>query len=242
MSYRQFVTHGPHVPQELLHALEEERLVFFCGAGISAPDLPNFRGLVDEVLDHFAVPRHGENLEGQWVCMPDDPVLGAAYRREEYDKVLNILEDREGSAGRMRLFTIERLTRDPLIEKELPLHTALLDLARLRSDSLHGERGFRLVTTNFDDRFQRAGLDVRWIEAAPRLPRPRPEGPGSVVCLHGRIETEDSKRDPNGRTLVLTSAEGGRANPDPQKDSVTIFHVDFPRWCQATLLAAAMRG
>lgn len=33
----QFITHGPDIPDALLQAHEEGRVVFFCGAGISYP-------------------------------------------------------------------------------------------------------------------------------------------------------------------------------------------------------------
>ncbi len=46
----QFVTNGPDIPEALLQAHEEGRVVFFCGAGISYPaDLPGFKGLVKEI-------------------------------------------------------------------------------------------------------------------------------------------------------------------------------------------------
>jgi NAD-dependent SIR2 family protein deacetylase len=48
---RQFVHRGPEIPSEVLYALEEERLVFFCGAGISVyTGLPDFKQLT---LDAF---------------------------------------------------------------------------------------------------------------------------------------------------------------------------------------------
>ena len=46
----QFITNGPDIPDALLQAHEEGRVVFFCGAGISYPaGLPGFKGLVDEI-------------------------------------------------------------------------------------------------------------------------------------------------------------------------------------------------
>ena len=48
----QFVTNGPDIPDELLQAHEEGRVVFFCGAGISYPaGLPGFKGLVELISD-----------------------------------------------------------------------------------------------------------------------------------------------------------------------------------------------
>lgn len=46
----QFITNGPNIPESLLQAHEEGRVVFFCGAGISYPArLPGFKGLVKEI-------------------------------------------------------------------------------------------------------------------------------------------------------------------------------------------------
>lgn len=48
----QFIPHGPDIPDDMLQAHEEGRLVFFCGAGISKPaGLPDFSQLVDNVCE-----------------------------------------------------------------------------------------------------------------------------------------------------------------------------------------------
>ncbi len=46
----QFVENGPDVPDRLIEAHEDGRVVFFCGAGISYPvGLPTFKGLVEKI-------------------------------------------------------------------------------------------------------------------------------------------------------------------------------------------------
>lgn len=46
----QFIRQGPDIPERLLQAHEEGRVVFFCGAGISYPArLPDFSGLVQRL-------------------------------------------------------------------------------------------------------------------------------------------------------------------------------------------------
>ena len=48
----QFIADGPDIPDALLQAHEEGRVVFFCGAGISYPaGLPGFKGLVEQIYD-----------------------------------------------------------------------------------------------------------------------------------------------------------------------------------------------
>ena len=47
----QFVADGPDIPDALFQALEDEKLVLFCGAGLSKPSgLPTFRELVEQVV------------------------------------------------------------------------------------------------------------------------------------------------------------------------------------------------
>jgi hypothetical protein len=66
----------------------------------------------------------------------------------------------------------------------------------------------RLVTTNFDRGFELAAKGTRiTIDSAPKLPVPKPGVWNSVVHLHGRI----CDADPEGRSLVLTSADFGAA-------------------------------
>ncbi len=52
----QFVTDGPDIPDALLQAHEEGRVVFFCGAGISYPaGLRDFKWLVEQVYQSNGV-------------------------------------------------------------------------------------------------------------------------------------------------------------------------------------------
>ena len=54
----QFIEGGPDIPDELLLALDEGRVVFFCGAGVSRAKakLPDFFGLADQILTTLGVP------------------------------------------------------------------------------------------------------------------------------------------------------------------------------------------
>lgn len=206
MSYFSFIGDGPALPTDVLHALHKERLVFFCGAGISMPDLPDFRGLTLEAIKESKVLIDERGI-------PRDHDLQVAFRDGLYDKALDILERRvQESSGRLRQFVRERLTRPPASPDSLDLHKALLDLARLPPGADGFQRGYRLVTTNFDDRFVRASPSiVRWVRAAPLLARPSPDSLRHVVFLHGRIETEPDPQDPRCLSLVLTSADFGDA-------------------------------
>ena len=52
----QFVKNGPEVPERLLQAHEDGRVVFFCGAGISYPaGLPGFAELTEQIYTDLNV-------------------------------------------------------------------------------------------------------------------------------------------------------------------------------------------
>lgn len=181
----ELVDGGPVIPASLLNARDEHQLVFFCGAGVSAPSgLPGFKKLVDTVLA-------GSGLE-------KDALERRAYKNKEFDRVLGLLE-REGRIGRERLRAqVVRILSAPA-SRGLEIHDALLALSRT-------PRGRRLVTTNFDLRFCEAGLSSTEVDSGPRLPIPKRHSWESVVHLHGWIA--DSA---NPDELVLTSADFGRA-------------------------------
>lgn len=46
----QFKANGPDIPDALVQAHQEGRVVFFCGAGVAYPaGLPGFKGLVEGI-------------------------------------------------------------------------------------------------------------------------------------------------------------------------------------------------
>ena len=192
----ELVAGGPAVPVHLLNELDSGRVVFFCGAGISAvpgSDLPSFEDLVCYVyktnhVEPDAVEREALDLEEQ---NPD-------RRRPNFDKALGLLERPERLRTQaLRRSVIERLSEPPT--GPLPVHEALIDLSR-------SGQGVRLITTNFDNRFVQAGLQEQFVDAAPKLPVPKPYAWSSVVHLHGRIRPDD-----DGSNLMLTAADFGRA-------------------------------
>jgi hypothetical protein len=82
----QFVPHGPDLPDSLLFAHDEGHVVLFCGSGISYPaGLPGFKGLVDRVYELVGTSR--------------TPVEDAAYKRQQFDATLGLLERRLPGQG-----------------------------------------------------------------------------------------------------------------------------------------------
>ena len=189
----ELVPKGPDIPVDLLNQLDDERVVFFCGAGVSMggnSKLPGFHRL----LCHVYQSNHIE---------PDD-VEAEALRQCAYDKAFDLLE-RKARLGSQQLYesVVDRLSVSPA--GPLQMHRDLLTLSRV-------EGGHRLVTTNFDNRFGEAagelpghGQQLR-IHDSPALPVPKRHRWRTLVHLHGRIQPEGDRSD-----LVLTSADFGRA-------------------------------
>lgn len=191
----QFIPHGPDIPNDMLQAHEEGRLVFFCGAGISMPaGLPDFRRLVTEICG-----RIGTHLRG---------LEKNAFDDKHYDRALMLLERRlPGGAEEMRKAMWDCL-QPPLSDHlDLKTHAALLTLAHDRSGMLH------LITTNFDRLFIQAasgvGQDIDHL-AAPQLPVPRSDRWNGIVYLHGLLP---ERRDDSTtlKNLVVTSGDFGLA-------------------------------
>lgn len=183
-----FTRKGPNVPDELVQALEEDRVALFCGAGVSmGAGLPDFAGLVSqccvELTHNLPVKKSAESA---WP-----------------DRMLGTLESKFGTSA-VRDSVAKLLDKPPT---DLSTHKAILQLARLR-----GADGLRLVTTNFDTFFEQAlddDLATGLVHTGPILPIPRDDrikSWRSIAYLHGRLGDEV-----NNHQLVLTSADFGRA-------------------------------
>ena len=202
-----FTESGPDIPDELLLALDEERVVFFCGAGVSQANarLPDFLGLADQVIRSLGVAEDS----------PAAKILAEARDMEERtgvpglisaDRVFGLLE-REFMPEHIDRAVARALVPDREMDDgnnvDLTAHELLLDLAT----SQNGQT--KLVTTNFDRLFDNCGRDLKaW--QPPRLPDPaRPGELSGIVYLHGRAnECYDGSE---GDRFVLSSAEFGRA-------------------------------
>lgn len=192
----QFITNGPDIPDALLQAHEEGRVVFFCGAGISYPaGLKGFDWLVDEIYSLCGTGR--KRLEEK------------AFQNKQFDTTLNLLEDRLPS-GRPGLAMRKSLARalKPKLRKKgaIDTHSALLVLGCGRDGAL------RLVTTNFDQLFHKAAKragQVLQAYGAPMLPIPKNSRWNGLVFLHGMLPEKPDDTALN--RLVVTSGDFGLA-------------------------------
>ncbi|MBW8066337.1 MAG: hypothetical protein GJU73_02730 [Ferrovum sp.] len=190
----QFVSNGPDIPDALLQAHEEGRVVFFCGAGISYPaGLPGFKGLVEQIY-----LLNGTTLSD---------IERDAFERGQFDATLDLLERRlPGQRLAVRSKLAQALKPKLRRKGATDTQAALLRLARSREGAL------RLVTTNFDRIFhvaaKRTGQAFQ-AYAAPMLPIPKNSRWDGLVYLHGLLtETVD---DTALNRLVVTSGDFGLA-------------------------------
>lgn len=192
---RQFIHSGPELPYEVLQAHEEGRLVFFCGAGVSYyTGLPDFRELVTKT---FGACSHPLAATLEKAVTPED----WAFHNDRLDQALHLLEQKVSREAARRA-ALRILSAPPIRGTgTVRLHKALLDLAELPAG------GFRLVTTNFDDRFYLARRQAGPVAEAPRIGWPRQEAWKHLTYLHGRISASDEI----GEDLILSSGDFGRA-------------------------------
>lgn len=189
----QFVHQGPDIPERLLQAHEEGRVVFFCGAGVSYPArLPGFSGLVQRLYQALSVT--------------PDLVQQSAIKAGQFDTAIGLLEaDVVGGRGKVRSELAAILVPDLTAPNATATHEALLTLAQNRDGRI------RLITTNFDRLFEEVrATKSRSFPAfkAPLLPVPKARWDG-LVYLHGLLPVTPTAGDLD--RLVASSGDFGLA-------------------------------
>ena len=196
-----FLANGPSIPDELLLARDQGRVVFFCGAGVSRAkaNLPDFFDLAERVTNHLGVQENN----------PASKLLSVA-------RALGAQTGIDGLISADRIFgLLERdfLVRDieaavaialkPKPNPDLQAHQTLIKLATTREGLV------RLVTTNFDRLFDHCN-PIPPSFRPPRLPDPScPSELNGVVYLHGKVTADYSGAEGDG--FVLSSSEFGKA-------------------------------
>lgn len=190
----QLIPKGPDIPDKLLQAHEEGRLVFFCGAGISySAGLPGFKELVDAIYRQLGMKRSEAEER--------------AYASGRFDATLNLLEQQvPGRRLAVRKALMEVLKPKLRRKGATDSHAALLTLACDRENNL------RLVTTNFDRIFDITAKRIKQslqVYEAPFLPIPKDSRWHGLVYLHGALPSNPDA-DAFDR-LVLSSGDFGLA-------------------------------
>ena len=177
----QFVVNGPDIPDALLRAHEEGRVVLFLRRWhLPYPaGLPGFKGLC------------GQHLSLHLGTTPF-PLEKVAYDLNQFDATLSLLEDRlpgQRQGLQMRKALAESLKPNLRRKGATDTHAALLQLAKCRTGEL------RLITTNFDRVFEQVAKRTKQhlgVYAAPMLPIQKTvAGTAWSICTACCLEKDD---------------------------------------------------
>ncbi|MBB3122459.1 SIR2 family protein [Pseudoduganella violacea] len=184
---------GPAFPAELVDDFINGEVVFLCGAGVSAPQLPLFGELLNLVHTEIGTE-------------PTDGETEAAVQGR-FEEAFGSLERRLANPALM-FKAVSKLLKSAA--PNLSNHKVLLRLAR----NLNNE--VCLITTNFDTFFERAldeldgaGSAALASHAPQSLPSPGGSNFSGVMHIHGRVS--DEALGLVNTPLVLTSATYGDA-------------------------------
>jgi hypothetical protein len=196
-----FLAGGPTIPDELLVARDEGRVIFFCGAGVSRAraGLPDFFGLAQKVTASLGVLSNS----------PAKKILEEAREIESRmgmsglisaDRVFGLLE-RDFEVRDIQTAVAKAL--NPSLSADISAHQIMLDLARWPDGRV------RLVTTNFDLLFETCdGTLESWRPFPLPDPKRHMEFKG-IIHLHGRVNQDYTGAD--GDEFILSTSEFGRA-------------------------------
>lgn len=196
-----FLADGPSIPDDLLLARDQGRVIFFCGAGVSRAyaELPDFFGLASKVIKRLVIDKNDPSyklmqeagrIEGN-VGIPGVISADNIFGYLERDFTKRDIEEAVASALK------------PKANCNLTAHKILLDLATTSEGTV------QLVTTNFDRLFDKCGRKLQ-VWQPPRLPNPSmPEEINGIIYLHGRSTPKYTAAEDGG--FVLSSSDFGRA-------------------------------
>lgn len=196
-----FLADGPSIPDDLLLARDQGRVIFFCGAGVSRAraQLPDFFGLASQVVAKLGVAQNSPAYRLIQEAREIDLRVGIPGLISA-DRVFGLLE-RDFSSRDIEEAVASTLR--PPADCDLTAHNILLDLATTP------EGNVQLVTTNFDRLFDDCGRKLQTWQP-PRLPDPlRQNEINGVVYLHGRSTQTYTGAEGDG--FILSSSEFGRA-------------------------------
>ncbi len=190
----QISENGPEFPDDFLDSLLAGEVVFLCGTGVSAPQMPDFRCLVERTYETLGVERTGsEEL---------------AFDKGHFEEVLGSLSRRlsDPQAVTSTVSDLLAVPDNPVLDQ----HHTILRLSRDLDNRIC------VVTTNFDTLLEQA-IQTAMPGEPPRnhsfagqaLPAPGSALFSGIIHIHGRLGDAALGLEPT--PLVLTSAEYGDA-------------------------------
>ncbi len=185
---------GPEFPGELVDSLLAGDVVFLCGTGISAPQLPDFKSLVVCIYEKLGVKKTDSEKR--------------AFEDARFEEVLGSLSRRlvDPNAVTRAVSELLSVPKNPDLEQ----HRTILRLSR------DLDNRFCVVTTNFDTLLERAVVEMpgnatpsEVSYAGQTLSAPGSPSFAGIVHVHGRLK--DGEVGLTQSSLVLTSADYGDA-------------------------------
>ena len=193
MSLR-FSNDGPKFPNEFIDSLLAGEVVFLCGTGVSAPQMPGFRGLVERTYEALGLERTDSEQ--------------SAFDKGLFEEVLGALSRRLSDP-----YAVTRTVSELLTVPDHPILDQHRSILRLSRDL---DNRISVVTTNFDTLMERAIAEVMPSEtprdisfAGQALPTPGSPTFSGIIHIHGRLADGLLGLEPT--PLVITSADYGDA-------------------------------
>ena len=197
-----FLSGGPIVPDALLRDRDAGRVVFVCGAGVSAPaGMPTFVELARLVIEDLSPPGDSAIVRAlqNWINEIDGVPIEA---RIPLDQIFNMLQHEYGRAVIGKLVT-QHLT----VDNPTTVRTIEHEIISKISSNQFGDP--QIVTTNFDRLFELTpGGDALQLYQPPTFPDLLHDAAVTgITYLHGRLPDSDG----TSHHYVLSSADFGRA-------------------------------
>ena len=189
-----FSTDGPEFPNEFIDSLLAGEVVFLCGTGVSAPQMPGFQGLVERTYEALGLERTDSEQ--------------SAFDKGLFEEVLGALSRRLSDPSAVTRTVSELLTvpDHPILDQ----HRSILRLSRDLDNRIS------VVTTNFETLLERAAAEEMSNEtprnvsfAGQALPTPGSPTFSGIIHIHGRLADGLLGLEPT--PLVITSADYGDA-------------------------------
>lgn len=196
-----FIENGLDIPDNLLTARDEGRVVIFAGAGVSQAkaNLPDFLSLADKVIADLGVLESSPAKKLLKVAQQTKPMEGIGGLIPA-DKIFGLLE-REFESSIIEKSVANALR--PQSDSSLAAHQTIIDLAT------GPDKRTRLITTNFDLLFEKCDPECPSL-APPKLPDPgRYDDLIGITHLHGHVDSNYDGASRHG--FVLSTSEYGSA-------------------------------